>query len=258
MGPGRQAVECFRYNYDTDPQGYVRFFGRYRGTFYEPFLLHRFPLDRHYVEIRMSTTWPVQVMRYCVYENYANTLETFSMAAWRLPKENALDVVVEPLPTTPSRFHFSRVSLRCKVERAHMYFFWNAVVPFFLICVLVFVTFLFEPDDLSGRLSVSLALLLTAVAFKFVVASSLPLVEYLTLIDRYFLLGILLIFVVSVENAIVRALDLYESEYTVLVDRLFLYISGGIWLVGHLVALLVAWCHPERLFTPWDQVQSGF
>ena len=247
-----------RGNYDTDSLGYVRYFGRYRGVFYEPFLLHRFPLDRHFVEIRITTTWPVQVMRYAPYDNYANTLETFSMAAWRLPKTDALDVTIDPLPANPGRYAFSRANLRCKVERAHMYFFWNAFVPFFLICILVVITFLFDADDLAGRLAVSLTLLLTTVAFKFVVATSLPQMEYLTLIDKYFLAGIIFIFIVSIENAVVKALSLYAPEYAEPVDRICLYVCGGTWAVVNLIIFILAGFNPPWLFQPWSKVKTGF
>ena len=36
----------------------VVYFGRYRGRFHEPFDLQRFPWDRHYLCVRLSTTWP--------------------------------------------------------------------------------------------------------------------------------------------------------------------------------------------------------
>ena len=36
----------------------VVYFGRYRGRFHEPFNLQRFPWDRHYLCVRLSTTWP--------------------------------------------------------------------------------------------------------------------------------------------------------------------------------------------------------
>jgi hypothetical protein len=36
----------------------VVYFGRYRGSFHEPFDLARFPWDRHYLCVRLSTTWP--------------------------------------------------------------------------------------------------------------------------------------------------------------------------------------------------------
>jgi hypothetical protein len=50
----------------------------------------------------------------------------------------------------------------------------------FLICCLVFVTFAVERSLPQNRLQLSFTLVLTSVAFKFVVNQSLPKISYLT------------------------------------------------------------------------------
>jgi hypothetical protein len=69
------------------------------------------------------------------------------------------------------------------------YYISNVILP---ICILTLLSPLscFLNDDgtslgTADRLGITLTLLLTAVAYKFVVASSLPTVSYLTLLDRY-------------------------------------------------------------------------
>ena len=52
----------------------------------------------------------------------------------------------------------------------------------------------------ADRLSVTLTLMLTAVAYKFIVASALPQVSYLTSLDTYVLVCFLFLFLISVEN----------------------------------------------------------
>jgi hypothetical protein len=254
-------VERLRGTYDTDAAGYVRYFGRYRGTFSEPFLLQRFPFDRHHVEIRITSTWPVQALRYTNYEGYANTVESFALAAWRLPPD-PLDVEIVPLPeqSAASRYVFSRTHIRCKVQRAHMYYFWNAFFPFFLICLLTLASFLFDVDDLANRLQVSLTLLLTAVAFKFVMQSSLPQIEYLTVLDKYTLAGIGFIFAVSAEDAVVKTLvlTLGNADVAQQVDLIALYVFGGIVVVSHTVLGGILLFNPPWLFQPWSKLQTAF
>jgi hypothetical protein len=69
------------------------------------------------------------------------------------------------------------------------YYISNVILP---ICVLTLLSPLscFLNDDgtslgTADRLGITLTLLLTAVAYKFVVASSLPTVSYLTILDRF-------------------------------------------------------------------------
>ena len=131
-------------------------------------------------------------------------------------------------------------------------------MPFFLICCLVLTTFIFDVGDLSGRLTVSLTLLLTAVAFKFVVSSSLPQTEYLTYIDRYFLYGIVFIFLVAVENAVVMLLTTYYPDSALETDRICLYVFAGVWVVTHVVVFSVLFVAPTWLFLPWSSVRTDF
>ena len=56
--------------------------------------------------------------------------------------------------------------------------------------------------DTGTRLSLTLTLLLTAVAFKLVIAGSLPQLSYMTILDQYMWMSLLFICLVAIENAI--------------------------------------------------------
>ena len=62
-----------------------------------------------------------------------------------------------------------------------------------------------ERTDVASRLSVSLTLVLTAAAYKFVVASMLPAISYFTLLDYYVLSCSLFLFLVVIENGAMSA-----------------------------------------------------
>ena len=53
-------------------------------------------------------------------------------------------------------------------------------------------------DDLSDRFGLTVTLLLTAVAFQFVVSSELPQLPYLTLLDEYIIMSFIFLFIVMV------------------------------------------------------------
>jgi hypothetical protein len=63
--------------------------------------------------------------------------------------------------------------------------FWSLLFPAFSVGALAFVSYAFAPDDLSSRSQVLLTLVLTIVAFKFVIASKVPSIPYLTIVDYY-------------------------------------------------------------------------
>lgn len=55
-------------------------------------------------------------------------------------------------------------------ERRAAYYIWNIALPNFLLSMLVFTSFAIPKEDLADRLSVTLTLVLTSVAFKYMVA----------------------------------------------------------------------------------------
>ena len=126
-------------------------------------------------------------------------------------------------PKESSSRDYPLYHIKCHVRRKTHYYFWNFtmvivrcrhnlsiyyvdLLPFFprrqfpyinphflllfqiLIYALSLCTFSVDVSSPSDRLSVTLTLLLTAVAFKFVVSQSLPTISYLTLLVSWYLL----------------------------------------------------------------------
>ena len=117
------------------------------------------------------------------------------------------------------------------VSRLHNYYVYNVMVPMTVITCIGISTITVPICQVSRRLSVNLTLLLTSIAYKFIVSQDLPNVAYLTFLDKYvlFCLGTLVLYIL--ENVIVAmfavrvcksegrdgtvdALDIYSSENT--------------------------------------------
>lgn len=77
------------------------------------------------------------------------------------------------------------------IARFASYYLQNVVAVMFCLSMLSLVSFAMDVSDLGSRVSTCLTLLLTKVAFKFILAGSLPKVPYNTLID-YFVIGSML------------------------------------------------------------------
>ena len=92
-----------------------------------------------------------------------------------------------------------------KVHRCASYYVWNILVPATCFVVLGMLQFSLPPDD-STRLEISLGLVLVTVLFKFAVVSpsNFPTVAYLTLLDQHLLWCNFAIFVMALENGLVR------------------------------------------------------
>ena len=96
-------------------------------------------------------------------------------------------------------------------QRRAAYYMWNIALPNFLLSVLVFTSFAIAEEDLADRLSVTLTLVLTSVAFKYMVAQELPRINYLTLLDKYVLLSFVFLALVGVQNTLAAIADRERS-----------------------------------------------
>ena len=81
-------------------------------------------------------------------------------------------------------------------------------------------------EDVADRLSVSVTLLLTAVAFKLVTSTMTPAVAYLTLLDRYVGVSSIIIFLAVGAAAV-------AGEINATFDRAAAWSLLGLWAVLH-------------------------
>lgn len=103
----------------------------------------------------------------------------------------------------------------------------------------------------------TITLLLTIIAFKFVIASYVPPTPYLTLLDRYVLLAFVLICVVIFEHFTVSFYDLSSSSHWLVAkgDIYFACVVTAVWTCFHLGIILGT--ARGSFYMTWDQVENG-
>ena len=116
------------------------------------------------------------------------------------------------------------------------FYLWNIEVPMFVLTSLIGMTWAIAPEEVGDRISVSLTLVLTAVAYKLTVAQSIPQVAYLTLLDKYVSLCFIFMVIATVENALLQVENallhslVQEGADRALTDVVCLRIWGSGWL----------------------------
>jgi hypothetical protein len=126
--------------------------------------------------------------------------------------------------------------------------------------MMCFASFFFESTDIGGRLSVTYTLVLTSVAFKFVVSGSLPQIPYQTWLDIYVLTSFVILFLIALENVLVAVIAgrYGHTEVFPAFDNVSFLILGGFWIVCHLIAAVLVGGRWNKLWLPWDQLKSTF
>jgi len=165
------------------------------GTFCEILELNNFPVDCQDlpIHLRFETHRPqIRVMA----SSEVTELVRIIHAPGALPEFDVKPPILEfgsidkfvgiSYNLKPEKVTFSEVTLRLKVQRKHFFYIYKIVFVLSLIQLCASSVFCLSPvDNFSDRLSYSSTMLLTVVAFQFVVSSFVPAVDYLTLLDKF-------------------------------------------------------------------------
>lgn len=136
-------------------------------------------------------------------------------------------------------------SLKIRVGRKSGYYIQNVVLLMASLSVLGIMVFFTDISDIGSRTSISLTLLLTLVAFKFVLASQLPVISYNTLLDYYVMFTTYTLVIMTICALIPFNIEnfLTDDNYSnvpQLVNGYFRYIFAGILAGGTLIWFVVS------------------
>jgi hypothetical protein len=163
----------------------------YTVVFKESFELQDFPFDSQDLQIVLrqddSRTWNNFDLTVSTVQFNVNALE---LAEWRM---------VEPLLKRSSAVepHLESTAIM-RVRRLPKFYISNIITLMGMLSLLGFTVFALPAKDLSDRVNIILTLLLTAVAFKFVIADAIPKIGYNTLLDEFVLSQLLFLFLTVV------------------------------------------------------------
>nr|KAG5692699.1 hypothetical protein BaRGS_008562 [Batillaria attramentaria] len=155
--------------------------------------------------------------------------------------------IVEMIPEVRTRefsaikHKFPMITVRTYAFRRAGFFLWNVLAVMVLICSLSLCTFAVERTLPQNRLQLSFTLVLTGIAFKFVVNQALPKISYLTVLDKYILGSMVMMHVVSVWHAIVTRFD-HNKELADDLDEwafVILVLCYGFYNIGFAVVMTV-------------------
>jgi len=129
----------------------------------------------------------------------------------------------------------SDVTIDMHLTRDPTYYLWNIVVVVFMLVLAAFSVVGVPHNELADRMSITMTLLLTIVAFKFVMQSYVPPTPYLTLLDKYVLASFLIVGVVILENFLVS----FGHEETVASgDAAFAAVLAILWVCFHVFIVI--------------------
>ncbi|XP_066292111.1 glycine receptor subunit alpha-4-like isoform X1 [Branchiostoma lanceolatum] len=206
---------------------------RIKATFKEPMELFDFPFDHQELTIQLMSDWPTSQVEFAKNMGIKDTIRTDTFTGsheWELYGHLLCKPAITGQHQSTSHQRYALYNITAHVQRKMGFYVWNIAFIMFLIMALSFTAFSVPPNEPADRLSVTLTLLLTSVAFKFVVTQSLPTISYLTLLDKYVLLCMIFQCLMAVQNALA---SIMSNAW--LFDVISMGVLAGVVFFTHLV-----------------------
>ncbi|KAK2172128.1 hypothetical protein NP493_990g00005 [Ridgeia piscesae] len=237
---------------------------RVRGVFMENLELDDFPLDVQDLTVTITTERPDTEIDIIPDENEMSgiNVQTFvDQQEWKLHEHIEVSRKVMTQEYSSSNRCHPALSVTCRAARRPGYFYWNVFLVMFFISALSFATFAVSPELPQNRLQLSFTLLLTSVTFKFVINQSLPKISYLTYMDKYVLLSLVILCVVCIWHAVVTLFVNYGSLFLARLERHVFVAFVVIYILCH--AVFIFWlyfdaCKRRRLMKHKDHEYLEF
>jgi len=219
--------------------GLVTHIIRYKGILAEPMELEVFPFDHQALHIQVCTQG-LSEDKVILYSS-AGTMSDVFLPDWEIePQPSVFTLLTEPTESIHKK-RYSELHINIHAKRRESYYIWNIGLIILAIVSLSFTSFAIPVDNIEGRLTINLTLLLTAMAFKFVIAASLPVVAYLTPLDKYLLANFAFLWIMTCYVGIVphfTGIDLGQYDEEAYLVMLSLY--------SLLQVYTVSWCLAAR------------
>ncbi len=174
-----------------------------RGKFKQIFDLRSFPFDYQTFNIKMTTrSSSVTFQKDPLRDDTIRTANFAGKNEWNLQQHVLTEVSSTEVEDGSTDNIFSIYDINLHAMRHSAHYLYNVALIMCLITALTFTSYTVDANLPADRLAVTLTLLLTSVAMKYVVNSYVPQVAYLTLLDKYVISCMIFQFLIIVQNAV--------------------------------------------------------
>ncbi|KAK3284736.1 hypothetical protein CYMTET_7628 [Cymbomonas tetramitiformis] len=139
------------------------------------------------------------------YRSFVNTAGFVQNREYKLERELHFENSTSSKDESSSRVIYPKLDIQILIVRSHFYWFINVAIPLYIFVSISLTSFIFDTQELADRLTINLTVLLTTVAYKYIIAEKLPDINYLTVLDVYLLACLFLEYLLIVYNVLAYA-----------------------------------------------------
>ncbi|WP_415407285.1 hypothetical protein ACLHDG_01795 [Sulfurovum sp. CS9] len=204
----------------VSPSGHVVFIQRVVGDFSQALNLSEFPFDTQTFEILLVSVGEYEEKKIIIkpLNDHAGDLaDTFSLADWDVVNHTFEALIYQPFKLMNGD---PAVSFQFTVNRKIGYYWLHAILPLVFIVIMSMLIFWVPPTQAGVQIGVSTTSMLTLVAYRFAIASSIPRVSYLTRLDTFILISTILVFFTLIHSLLTAQLvDKGRENLAIKLDR---------------------------------------
>ena len=236
-----------------DTEGNNHYKMRIRGVFAEQFDLREFPYDRQSLQLNLSSHRPfpssdqggghephagVQLLvdRSVAQPGRLQLQNVTFAASTRLEKVH-FSTGHTPRAISTSGTEYPLCVIAVPFTRRVSYFHLNVILPLFLIVCVGFSAWAVDRENVDGRLEATISCIIATTTYKYMVASALPQLPYLTLLDYYVVWCVFTL--ATVVLAITASARLDSDAH----DRVLFNLLVLAWIASHAFAV----CYIRRI-----------
>lgn len=169
------------------PDGTVYYRQRYTGKLSQPLKLEKFPIDKHWFTVQFaSVAYSDQDLEFIAGASKNNPKITggsiadeLSLPDWKILRHEAQPLVYQPIEEVQQ----AGFVFRFEAERYIAYYLWQVLLPLTMVVVMSWAGFWTQRGQVGVRIGVATSSILTLIAHRFVLASLLPRLPYMTRLD---------------------------------------------------------------------------
>jgi hypothetical protein len=200
----------------VEADGTVIYHQRYTGKFSQPLRLSEFPRDQHTFLVHfVAAGYNSDQMEFIPDVFESDTLlrggsiaDELSLTDWKVLEFEALPLAYRPIKAV----HTAGFGARFIAGRQLAYYLWQVVLPMAVVVVMSWAAFWVGRDNVGVRIGVATSSVLTLIANRFVLASLLPRLPYMTRMDYFTVGSTLLVFLALFMVVMIGFLDTKQKE----------------------------------------------
>ncbi len=205
---------------EIHPDGTIVYKQRVFGQFSQMLDYSDFPFDRQKFNIRIVAAGYLPDEIEFAIDTVQQSVVSSELTAmdWDIIH---IDNISKPYTITAGAKSIASLSIDITADRKSVYYIFNFVVPLLLIILMSIAVFFLDPKLAAPQISLASTSMLTLIAYRFMIAGSLPKINYLTRMDVFIFYSTILIFITLAEAVLTVTLSTKNNE--VLANKIDLY-----------------------------------